>query len=157
MIVSYPTVEVKHMWQVYVKIELKIKLFCFFIIRAMGWIFIAVRKQIFKSFGCTKIRNDTKYTKTRLSKVMQPKTSSNDSDQFFLPCPRWGRFWQSFYWRKNHFEDELHFLSTYNSAKTKRDVASHSHLLEITSMSLLLLSMPGQHQDILFYRRFLEI
>ena len=65
--------------EINVQIELKIKLFCFFTIRAMGWIFIAVRKQIFKSFGCTKIRKDTKYTKTSLSKVMQPKTSNNDS------------------------------------------------------------------------------
>ena len=32
---TYPAVEVKHTWQVYVTSELKIKLFCFFTVRTM--------------------------------------------------------------------------------------------------------------------------
>ena len=41
----YPTVKLKHIWQVYVTIELKIKLFCFFTKRATVSIFIAVKKR----------------------------------------------------------------------------------------------------------------
>ena len=40
-------------------------------------------KQIFKSFGCTKIRNDSKWTKTSRNEVMQPTTSNNDSLPIF--------------------------------------------------------------------------
>ena len=39
------TVSYKHIWQVYVTSELKIKLFCFFTISAMIWIFIAVKNR----------------------------------------------------------------------------------------------------------------
>ena len=45
MIIPYPTVEVKHIWQVYVTSELKIKLFYFFTMCAMVWIFIAVKNR----------------------------------------------------------------------------------------------------------------
>ena len=34
-IIPYPTIEVKDIWQVYVTVELKVKLVCFFTIRAM--------------------------------------------------------------------------------------------------------------------------
>ena len=34
-IIPYPKVEVKHIWKVYVTSELKVKLFCFIIIRVM--------------------------------------------------------------------------------------------------------------------------
>ena len=44
-IIPYPTVQEKHIWQVYVTSELKIKLFCFFTIRAMVWIFITVKNR----------------------------------------------------------------------------------------------------------------
>ena len=39
------TVSYKHIWQVYVTSELKIKLFCFFTIGAMVWIFIALKNR----------------------------------------------------------------------------------------------------------------
>ena len=48
----------------------------------MVWIFMT-EKQIFKSFGCTKIRKDLKWTKTNRNEVMQPTTSNNDSRPIF--------------------------------------------------------------------------
>ena len=39
------TIEVKHIWKVDVAIELKIKLFIFFTISTMVWMFIAVEKR----------------------------------------------------------------------------------------------------------------
>ena len=45
MNIQYPTVEVKHIWKVYVTSELKTKLFCFFTIRSLEWIFIAVKNR----------------------------------------------------------------------------------------------------------------
>ena len=82
MIIPYQIVREKHIWQVYVTSELKAKLFCFFTIRAMVWIFIAV-KNMFKSFGCTKIRDDSKWTKSSQSEVMQLTTSSSNSRPIF--------------------------------------------------------------------------
>ena len=35
--------------------------------------------QIFKTFGCAKIRNDSKRTKTNRNQVMQPTTLNSDS------------------------------------------------------------------------------
>ena len=67
-------------WQVYVTSKLKIKLFCFFTILAMVWIFIAVKN---RSFGCTKIRNHLKWTKTSQNEVMQPTTINSDSRPIF--------------------------------------------------------------------------
>ena len=81
MIIPYPTVEVKHIWQLYVISQLRIKL-GFFTILAMVWIFIVV-KNIFKSFGCTKICSNSKWTKTSWNEVMQPTTSINDSPLIF--------------------------------------------------------------------------
>ena len=40
-------------------------------------------KQIFKSFGCTKIRKDSKRTKMSRNEVMQPTTSSNNLRTIF--------------------------------------------------------------------------
>ena len=40
--------------------------------------FHSCEKQIFKSLGCTKIREDSKWTKIRQKEVMQPTTSNND-------------------------------------------------------------------------------
>ena len=45
--------------------------------------FHSCEKQIFKSFGCTKIRNDSKQTKTSRNEVMQPTTSNSDSRLIF--------------------------------------------------------------------------
>ena len=44
-IIPYPTVEEKHIWQVYETSELKIELFCFYTIGAMAWISIAVKNR----------------------------------------------------------------------------------------------------------------
>ena len=84
MIIPYPTVKLKHILQVYVTNELKIKLFCFFTIRAIVRIFHSHDKQIFKSFSSTKIRRDSKWTKTSQYEVMQPTTSNKDSWPIFL-------------------------------------------------------------------------
>ena len=45
--------------------------------------FHSCEKQIFKSFGCTRIRNDSKWTKTSRNEVMQPTTSNSDSRPIF--------------------------------------------------------------------------
>ena len=45
--------------------------------------FHGYEKQIFKSFGCTKIREDSKWTKTSRNEVMQSTTSNNDSRAIF--------------------------------------------------------------------------
>ena len=45
--------------------------------------FHSCEKQIFKSFGCTKPRNDSKLTKASRNKVMQPTDSNNDSGPIF--------------------------------------------------------------------------
>ena len=44
-IITYPAVEVKYSWQVYVTSELKIKLFSFFTVHTMVWIFIVVKNR----------------------------------------------------------------------------------------------------------------
>ena len=45
MIIPYTTVEEKHIWQVYMTSELKMKLFCFLTIHAVVWIFVAVKNR----------------------------------------------------------------------------------------------------------------
>ena len=45
--------------------------------------FHSYEKQIFKSSGCTKIRNDSKWTKTSRKEVMQATTSNSDSRPIF--------------------------------------------------------------------------
>ena len=42
---SIPDSRGEHTWQVYVSSELKIKLLCFFTIRTIVWIFIAVKNR----------------------------------------------------------------------------------------------------------------
>ena len=69
MIIPCPTVEVKHIWQVYVTRH--------------GMNFHSFEKQIFKSFGCTKIYKDSKWTKANQNEVMHPTTSNNDSRAIF--------------------------------------------------------------------------
>ena len=61
------TIEVNHIWKVDVAIELKIKLFCFFTIRTMVWMFIAVEKRYLKFSVVLKLpttQNKLKRTKT---------------------------------------------------------------------------------------------
>ena len=45
--------------------------------------FHSCEKQILKSFGCTKIRKDSKWTKKSQNEVMQPTTSNNSSQPIF--------------------------------------------------------------------------
>ena len=45
--------------------------------------FHSCKKQIFKSFCCTEICNDSKWTKTSRREVMQPKTSNSNSRPTF--------------------------------------------------------------------------
>ena len=45
MIIPYATVEEKHIWQIYMTSELKMKLFCFLTIHAVVWIFVAVKNR----------------------------------------------------------------------------------------------------------------
>ena len=76
MIITYETVEMKHIWQVYVTSVLF--LYC----TQHGMNFHSCEKQIIKYFGNTKIANDSKWTKTIQNKVMQPTTSNSNSFQF---------------------------------------------------------------------------
>ena len=41
--------------------------------------FRSCEKQMFKCFGCSKSRSDSKWTKTTRNEVMQPTTNNNDS------------------------------------------------------------------------------
>ena len=66
-IIWYPKVGVKHTLQVYVFSGLKIKLFCFFILITIAWIFIGVENT---PIDCIKIRNNPKRIKTRRNEVM---------------------------------------------------------------------------------------
>ena len=76
-IISHRTVKMKHIWQVYLTSELKIKLFFLVTVHAMVW------KQIFNFFGFTKICNDSKWAKASRNEVMQPTTSKNNSQPIF--------------------------------------------------------------------------
>ena len=46
-------------------------------------IFHSCEKETFNFFGCTKIRNDLKWTKTSRNEEMQPTASNSDSRQIF--------------------------------------------------------------------------
>ena len=59
MVIPYPTIEEKHIWQVYVISELK-KIVLFLCYTRHGMNFCSCKKQICKSFNCTKIRNNSK-------------------------------------------------------------------------------------------------
>ena len=111
--------EVKHIWQVYVISELKIKLFCFFTIRTMVWIFITV-KNMFQSFGCTKIISGSKWTKTTQNKVMEP-TISNNYPRPIVPYHDHIHFDSPFIYGRGFiylgFSDDLNFLIFYKSSK----------------------------------------
>ena len=45
--------------------------------------FHSCEKQIYESFGCTKIRKDPKWTKTSRNKVTQPTITTNNSQTIF--------------------------------------------------------------------------
>ena len=91
-IIWYLKVGVKQIWQVYVASKLKIKLFCFFILSTIVWIFIGVENTF---IDCVKICNNSKRTKTSRNEVMQPTTRNNHSQPIVpKPCPQPGRFCQ---------------------------------------------------------------
>ena len=93
----YPKVGVKHTWQVYVTSELKIKLFCFFVLSTIVWVFICFDNR-YLSINCTKIRNNSKRNKTNRNEEMQPTANNNHSQAIVpKPSPRPGRFWQACY------------------------------------------------------------
>ena len=80
------------LWQIYVTSKLKIKfyfcfLFCFvlffFCCTRHGINFHSCEKQMLKSSGSTKIRNDSKWTKTSRNEIMWPTTSNNYSWPIF--------------------------------------------------------------------------
>ena len=100
-IIPYPTVEVKRIWQVYVPSELKIKLFRFFTIRTMVWIFIAGKNRYLNlsavlQFATTRNHNLT----TNESEPKQNNATHSPlqrfTTNFSLPCPQSGRFWKPF-------------------------------------------------------------
>ena len=81
MIITYQTVEVKHLWQVYVTSELKIKLFYVFTVCTMVWIFIAVKNKYLNLSTVLRlltIQNEPKRDKTK-------STSSNSNFRPIFP------------------------------------------------------------------------
>ena len=62
-IITYPAVEVKYTWQLYVTSELTKKLFSFFTVRTMVWNFIAVKNKYLN-----------------LSAVLKPLTTQNEPE-----------------------------------------------------------------------------
>ena len=64
------SIDVKHIWQIYITNELKTKLLCFFIIRTIVWIFIAVKNRYLNLSSVRKLaitsneskRGEMKYT-----------------------------------------------------------------------------------------------
>ena len=84
-IIWYPKVGVKHTQQIYVTSELKIRLFCFFILSTIVWIFTGMEN---RSVTCTKIRNNSKRIKTSRNEVMPPTNNNQHSKPIALkPCP----------------------------------------------------------------------
>ena len=82
--IAYVTVEVKHIWQVYVTSELKTKLFCFFTIRTMVWIFIAVEKRFLNLSAVLKVATTQNEPKRAEKKLCNPQPATTIHDQFFL-------------------------------------------------------------------------
>ena len=83
-------------------------------------------KQMFKSFGRTKIRNDSKCIKTSRNEVMQPTTSNKDSRPVFpyvstirhvLPIPLLAEEALFYLYYLLTFRDEFHSLSIYKSSR----------------------------------------
>ena len=62
--------------------------------------------------------NQKKPKQSNLTHNQQQEHTTN----FSLPCPQPDKFWKSIYQRNRfylleHFEDDLHFLSIYNSSR----------------------------------------
>ena len=75
---------VKTSWQVYVTSELKMKVVLFVYFTQRGIIFIGVEKR-YLPFSCTKIRNNSKWTKASRNEVTQPTTSNKRSMRPIVP------------------------------------------------------------------------
>ena len=75
-VIPYPTVEVKHIWQVYATSELKMKLFCFCIICVMVWFFIAVENRYLNLLAVLK------FAKSQME-LKWANTTSNNSWPIF--------------------------------------------------------------------------
>ena len=57
------SIDVKHIWQIYITNELKTKLLCFFIIRTIVWIFIAVKNRYLNLSSVRKLATTQHETK----------------------------------------------------------------------------------------------
>ena len=129
-------------------------------------------------FGCTKICNNSKRTKTRRNKVIEPTTISNDLPQI-VPYHIHNQvcYQQKRLCLLGHFEDVFYLLGIYKSIHTHTHTHKHTHKhthTHITVWPLFLwmgfnclkaratsrrqftfyhatpfLSIPGQHQSIL--------
>ena len=84
MIIPYPTVEVKHIWQVYLISELKIKSVCFFPIRPMIWIFIAVKNRYLNLLVVLKFLKTQNEPKRVEKKSCNQQVATTIDGQFFL-------------------------------------------------------------------------
>ena len=91
-IIQYPIVEVKHIWQVYVTSELKIKLVCFFSVRAIILIFIAEKNRYLNLstvLSSQRLKmNQNKSKRSNATRNQQQRLVTS----FSLPCPQPGRF-----------------------------------------------------------------
>ena len=79
--------------------------------------FHSCKKQIFKFFGSTKIRNNTRWTKTSQKEVMQPTTSNSVSWLIFpYHVHNQADFEKIFINGRGFICLEFHFLSIYKSS-----------------------------------------
>ena len=83
-IIPYPTFEEKHIWQVYVTSELKIKLFYFFTIEAMVGVFIAVKNRYLNFLSLRNFATTQNEPKGVKMKQCNPQPATEIHDQFFL-------------------------------------------------------------------------
>ena len=85
-IVWYPTVGMKHIWQVYVTSDLKTMLFCF--LSTMAWIFMGMESKCYLSTGL-KLATIQNEPKPAGSQVIPPTTSNIHSRPINpKPCPQ---------------------------------------------------------------------
>ena len=103
------------------------KLFCFFTLHTIVWIFIGVENK-YLPFGCTKICNNSKRTKTRRNKVIEPTTISNDLPQI-VPYHIHNQvcYQQKRLCLLGHFEDVFYLLGIYKSIHTHTHTQTHTH------------------------------
>ena len=73
----------KHIWQIYVTGQLKIKSLLFLYYTRYDVNFHSCEKRIFKFFGCAKTRNVSRWTKRSRKEVIQATASNGDSWPIF--------------------------------------------------------------------------